>query len=99
MCCRTDGRSNPIGGELGYQYHVPPPPSDGDDGSMYGDLPIIEGDFSLRAVVVGLGVGVILCMTNIYFGLQTGRCLVLSSTCERAPSSSFVPPPAFPFRH
>lgn len=34
----------------------------------------IEGDFTLRAILAGLGVGVVLCMTNIYFGLQTGAC-------------------------
>jgi hypothetical protein len=34
-----------------------------------------DEDFTLRAVVVGLLVGVILCMTNIYFGLQTGGSL------------------------
>jgi len=38
---------------------------------MY-EEPVLEGDFTLRAVVVGLGVGCILCFTNIYFGLQTG---------------------------
>ncbi|WVO15478.1 hypothetical protein L204_103136 [Cryptococcus depauperatus] len=38
---------------------------------MQNDEPI-EDDFTLRAVLAGLGVGVVLCMTNIYFGLQTG---------------------------
>ena len=27
---------------------------------------------SVRAIVVGLFVGVLMCMTNMYFGLQTG---------------------------
>ncbi|KAL7421264.1 OPT superfamily [Cryptotrichosporon argae] len=38
----------------------------------------IEGDFTVRAVGVGLGVGVVLCMTNIYFGLQTGWVSMMS---------------------
>jgi hypothetical protein len=45
---------------------------DYDNDSMYGE-PVIEGDFTLRAVVVGLAVGCVLCFTNIYFGLQTGE--------------------------
>ncbi|WWC73114.1 uncharacterized protein I206_107080 [Kwoniella pini CBS 10737] len=44
---------------------------------MAEDIPI-EGDFTFRAVAVGLGVGVILCMTNIYFGLQTGWVSMMS---------------------
>ncbi|OXB36338.1 oligopeptide transporter 8 [Cryptococcus neoformans] len=38
----------------------------------------IEGDFTLRAILAGLGVGVVLCMTNIYFGLQTGWVSMMS---------------------
>ncbi|WVR09100.1 hypothetical protein IAU60_006162 [Kwoniella sp. DSM 27419] len=42
------------------------------------DVTQIEGDFTWRAVSVGLAVGVILCMTNIYFGLQTGWVSMMS---------------------
>lgn len=38
-----------------------------------GEEEVLEGDFTFRAVFVGLLVGVVLCMTNIYFGLQTGK--------------------------
>lgn len=42
------------------------PPADG-------KLPLIEGrHFTLRGVVVGLVVGLIICFSNMYFGLQTG---------------------------
>jgi putative OPT family oligopeptide transporter len=37
-----------------------------------GKLPAKEAEFTLRAVFVGLLVGVLLCFTNTYFGLQTG---------------------------
>lgn len=41
---------------------------------MYGgDEPVVQGDFTWRAVLVGLAVGCVLCFTNIYFGLQTGK--------------------------
>ncbi|GHJ85515.1 hypothetical protein NliqN6_1917 [Naganishia liquefaciens] len=38
----------------------------------------IEGDFTLRAVSVGLLVGVLLAFTNLYFGLQTGWISMMS---------------------
>ncbi|WWD21141.1 hypothetical protein CI109_105622 [Kwoniella shandongensis] len=38
----------------------------------------LEGDFTFRAIFVGLLVGVVLCMTNIYFGLQTGWVSMMS---------------------
>lgn len=44
----------------------------------------IEGDFTLRAILAGLGVGVVLCMTNIYFGLQTGACYFISHNIRSA---------------
>lgn len=50
----------------------------------------IEGDFTLRATLAGLGVGVVLCMTNIYFGLQTGACHSISYNIRSAQT--------FPFR-
>jgi hypothetical protein len=63
--------------ERGLRYAIPGAESDGGslldyDESMY-EEPVIEGDFTLRAVVVGLAVGCVLCFTNIYFGLQTGE--------------------------
>ncbi|WRT69026.1 uncharacterized protein IL334_006009 [Kwoniella shivajii] len=59
--------------------HDIPVESDNDEyGSGSADRELIEGDFTFRAVAVGLGVGVILCMTNIYFGLQTGWVSMMS---------------------
>lgn len=49
---------------------------------------VLEGDFTWRAVIVGLGVGVILCMTNIYFGLQSG---VFRSGLARLPCGGARP--------
>ncbi|ORX45294.1 OPT superfamily oligopeptide transporter [Hesseltinella vesiculosa] len=34
--------------------------------------------FTLRAVLVGLGIGVLLCFSNMYFGLQTGWISMMS---------------------
>ncbi|KAK4684568.1 required for meiotic nuclear division protein 1, partial [Tremellales sp. Uapishka_1] len=48
------------------------------DEALEGEEPILEGDFTFRAVAVGLLVGVVLCMTNIYFGLQTGWVSMMS---------------------
>lgn len=59
--------------QRGYVYQIPQADDDYDDGSMYGEAPLIEGDFTIRAVTVGLGVGVLLAMSNMYFGLQTGE--------------------------
>ncbi|BEI92704.1 uncharacterized protein CcaverHIS019_0503320 [Cutaneotrichosporon cavernicola] len=64
-------QSHPITGD--YNYHVAP----ADDESIY-DLPVLEACFTPRAVIVGLGVGVLLCMTNMYFGLQTGWVSMMS---------------------
>jgi uncharacterized oligopeptide transporter (OPT) family protein len=38
----------------------------------------IEGDFTFRAVFIGLIVGVLLAFTNLYFGLQTGWISMMS---------------------
>jgi hypothetical protein len=46
------------------------------EADLYEERDTTNGDFTFRAVFVGLLVGVILCMTNIYFGLQ-----VRSSLC------------------
>ncbi|ORX39095.1 OPT oligopeptide transporter protein-domain-containing protein [Kockovaella imperatae] len=52
---------------------------DEDDSESMMDLEVPQGnDMTFRAIVVGLGVGVILCMTNIYFGLQTGWVSMMS---------------------
>ncbi|KAH7626943.1 hypothetical protein SMAC4_02387 [Sordaria macrospora] len=41
--------------------------------------PLIEGkSFTLRGVLVGLGVGLIICFSNMYFGLQTGWVSIMS---------------------
>lgn len=41
--------------------------------------PLIEGkSFTWRAVLVGLGVGLIICFSNMYFGLQTGWVSIMS---------------------
>ncbi|KAK3397191.1 OPT oligopeptide transporter protein-domain-containing protein [Sordaria brevicollis] len=41
--------------------------------------PLIEGQsFTLRGVLVGLGVGLIICFSNMYFGLQTGWVSIMS---------------------
>lgn len=64
-------------------YYVPPVEDEYDDDevNVYEDAPVIEGDFTLRAVLVGLGVGVLLAMSNMYFGLQTGGwCLLTQLT-------------------
>ncbi|KAK3952969.1 oligonucleotide transporter [Pseudoneurospora amorphoporcata] len=41
--------------------------------------PLIEGkSFTARAILVGLGVGLIICFSNMYFGLQTGWVSIMS---------------------
>ncbi|KAL0470834.1 oligonucleotide transporter [Neurospora intermedia] len=41
--------------------------------------PLIEGkSFTARGVLVGLGVGLIICFSNMYFGLQTGWVSIMS---------------------
>lgn len=50
---------------------------DGDEGTSAEDAEI-EGDFTFRAVFVGLLVGVLLAFTNLYFGLQTGWISMMS---------------------
>ncbi|WWC91243.1 uncharacterized protein L201_006186 [Kwoniella dendrophila CBS 6074] len=62
----------------GLQYDLPNESDDEDFEREVDEQGLIEGDFTLRAVAVGLGVGVILCMTNIYFGLQTGWVSMMS---------------------
>ncbi|KAI0648829.1 OPT oligopeptide transporter [Trametes meyenii] len=37
-----------------------------------------QGDFTLRAVLLGLLIGCLLCFTNLYFGLQTGWISMMS---------------------
>ncbi|OCF41916.1 oligopeptide transporter 8 [Kwoniella heveanensis CBS 569] len=49
-----------------------------DSDAMMQEDELIEGDFTFRAVLVGLLVGLVLCMTNIYFGLQTGWVSMMS---------------------
>jgi len=42
-------------------------------------LPLIEGEsFTFRGVVVGLAVGLIICFSNMYFGLQTGWVSIMT---------------------
>lgn len=68
MCNGANLRSRPS--DRGLRCNIPA--NEEDDAALYGEEPVVQGDFTWRAVLVGLGVGVILCMTNIYFGLQTG---------------------------
>ncbi|ODN95854.1 oligopeptide transporter 8 [Cryptococcus wingfieldii CBS 7118] len=63
----------------GMRDYIPDVPSDGEDyDAVLTEEEPIEGDFTPRAVIAGLGVGVVLCMTNIYFGLQTGWVSMMS---------------------
>ncbi|WVQ81217.1 hypothetical protein IAT38_003339 [Cryptococcus sp. DSM 104549] len=65
------------------------------DGFVAEEEPI-EGDFTLRAVLVGLAVGVVLCMTNIYFGLQTGWVSMMSLQSALLGFAIFRLPPLLP---
>ncbi|KAH8083524.1 putative oligopeptide transporter [Filobasidium floriforme] len=63
-----------------------------------------EGDFTLRAVVVGLLVGVLLAFTNLYFGLQSGWISMMSLQSSllgfaifKLPLPRFLSPPDRPF--
>ncbi|ORY20306.1 OPT oligopeptide transporter protein-domain-containing protein [Naematelia encephala] len=49
-----------------------------DEEDLFVEDAVLENDFTFRAVAVGLLVGVLLCMTNIYFGLQTGWVSMMS---------------------
>ncbi|KIR26658.1 oligopeptide transporter 8 [Cryptococcus deuterogattii 99/473] len=63
----------------GMRDYIPQGMEDEDLDGEYLDMEEpIEGDFTLRATLAGLGVGVVLCMTNIYFGLQTGWVSMMS---------------------
>ncbi|KAK6904346.1 hypothetical protein I203_105158 [Kwoniella mangroviensis CBS 8507] len=62
----------------GLLHDIPAESDDEDCDGLLAENEVIEGDFTFRAVSVGLGVGVILCMTNIYFGLQTGWVSMMS---------------------
>lgn len=65
--------------------YIPQSMEDEDLDGEYLDMEVpIEGDFTLRATLAGLGVGVVLCMTNIYFGLQTGACHSVSYNIRSA---------------
>nr|CAB99186.1 conserved hypothetical protein [Neurospora crassa] len=59
-----------------------PPPSPAPDSSLHPHSPprpLIEGkSFTARGVLVGLGVGLIICFSNMYFGLQTGWVSIMS---------------------
>ncbi|KAL1407604.1 OPT superfamily [Vanrija albida] len=74
----------------GNLYHIPRVDELEDDAAP------IEGDFTFRAVAVGLGVGVILCMTNIYFGLQTGWVSMMSLQSALLGFAIFKLGPLFP---
>ncbi len=59
-------------------HAVPEDDPDHDDLSSTSSSPPIEGDFTPRAIIVGLLVGVLLAFTNLYFGLQTGWISMMS---------------------
>ncbi|RSH95296.1 hypothetical protein EHS25_000383 [Saitozyma podzolica] len=61
----------------GMLYQIPASPED-DERDEYIEEEVYENDFTFRAVFVGLLVGVVLCMTNVYFGLQTGWVSMMS---------------------
>ncbi|KAI0759577.1 OPT oligopeptide transporter [Trametes elegans] len=54
-----------------------------------------QSDFTLRAVVLGLLIGCLLCFTNLYFGLQTGwiSMMSLQSALIGYLLSKFLPKP------
>lgn len=61
--------SSSTGSSLGHAN-----PTFGPDQTGYANpRPAIEGEsFTLRGVLVGLAVGLVICFSNMYFGLQTG---------------------------
>lgn len=41
-------------------------------------------NFTLRGILVGLGVGLVICFSNMYFGLQSRSCIsVPDSQCSK----------------
>ncbi|KAL1949760.1 hypothetical protein VTO73DRAFT_8641 [Trametes versicolor] len=60
-----------------------------------GSSEIGQGDFTLRAVLLGLLIGCLLCFTNLYFGLQTGwiSMMSLQSALIGFLLSKFLPKP------
>ncbi len=56
----------------------------------------LEGDFTPRAVLVGLAVGVLLAFTNLYFGLQTGWISMMSLQSALVGYALFQLPSPFP---
>ncbi|KAH6621272.1 OPT oligopeptide transporter protein-domain-containing protein [Chaetomium sp. MPI-SDFR-AT-0129] len=68
-------------------YHQQPPPLPGHPSSSStqnvqpppSKRPPIEGSpFTLRGILIGLAVGLVICFSNMYFGLQTGWVSIMS---------------------
>jgi hypothetical protein len=59
--------------EEAFEFEDETPPSPGEGGWDRPERVQIDGEsFTVRGVLVGLMVGLVICFSNMYFGLQTG---------------------------